>query len=135
MSIVQRGIARSPAVGSEGLARLYETHVPGAVSLASLLICDHHAAEDLAHEAFLRAAGRFTHLRNPDAFGAYLFRTVVNLCRARARSRRREALGVNAKEPQAPDASRAFVQRDLVWTAIARLPFRQRAAVVLRYYE
>jgi geranylgeranyl diphosphate synthase, type I len=45
-------------------------HLPRAVGLAFLLTGDHHQAEDLAQEAFVRLAGRFGHLRDPQAFGA-----------------------------------------------------------------
>lgn len=64
------------------LATLYERHVPRAVALARLLTDDDHLAEDVAHDAFIRVAGRFADLRRPDAFEAYLRKAVVNRCRA-----------------------------------------------------
>ena len=56
------------------------------MGLAALLTGDRHLAEDIGHDAFLRVAGRFGELRDPQAFGAYLRRTVVNMCHARTRT-------------------------------------------------
>src|SRR2546427_12537883 len=71
--------ARLGRAGDRDLAELYRRHVPGAVRLAYLMTGDQVLAEDLAQEAFVRLTGRFAHIRNPDAFPAYLRRTVVNL--------------------------------------------------------
>jgi RNA polymerase sigma-70 factor (sigma-E family) len=125
------------SVERPSLDELYERHVPGAIRLATLLTGDPSVAEDLAHEGFIRSAGRFGHLRTPASFDAYLKRTVVNLCRARFRRQRleREAVRRIAEgEPAAP-APYSPEDREVMWSAILRLPFRQRAAVVLRYYE
>lgn len=121
------------------VAELYERHVGRATALARLLTGDPYLAEDLAHDAFLRAAGRFGTLRDPAAFEAYLRRTLVNLCNARLRRLkvertflRREATAARASgEPR----TSAVEDRDVVWDAIRRLPQRQRAAVILRFYE
>src|SRR2546423_9163703 len=64
---------------------LYRRHAPDAVRLAYLLTGDRALAEDLVQEAFVRMFGRFRDLRNPDAFGAYLRKTVVNLTRSHFR--------------------------------------------------
>jgi RNA polymerase sigma-70 factor (sigma-E family) len=119
------------------LADLYARHVGTAVGLARLLTGDPDLAEDLAHEAFLRVAGRFGHLRRPDAFPAYLRRVVVNLCNARLRRLRLERAWLTRPRERDEAAPPPFdpVERDAVWRAIELLPFRQRAAVVLRYYE
>ncbi len=60
------GMTSMPA---SSLAGLYETHVGRAVALATLLTGDRAIAEDIAHDAFLRVAGRFRDLRDPGAFG------------------------------------------------------------------
>jgi RNA polymerase sigma-70 factor (sigma-E family) len=119
------------------LATLYQQHVGRAISLARLLTGDDHAAEDVAQDAFIRTAGRFAHLRQPDAFAAYLRRTVVNLCRARFRRQRVEREWLSRQRPHEPTASAGVDPADRVtmWHAIEQLPWRQRAAVVLRYYE
>lgn len=118
------------------LAALYEEHVGRAVGLAALLTGDPHLAEDIGHDAFLKVAGRFGDLRDPRAFGAYLRRTVVNMCRARARrqGRERDALDRQVRTG-AVDPDRTAEARDELWPAIRRLPYRQRVALVLRYWE
>jgi RNA polymerase sigma factor (sigma-70 family) len=117
------------------LAALYADHMGAAIGLARLLTGDDAQAEDVAHEAFIRAAGRFDHLRRPDAFGAYLRASVVNECRMRFRRARLErAWGrrhVTSEVVDPPDVE----TRTTLWEAIAELPWRQRAALVLRYYE
>ena len=111
-------------------------HVPDMVRLAYLVTGDAAAAEDLAHEAFVRAAGRFAHLRNRDAFGGYLRRTLLNLCKNRFRRRDTERAYLREQRPSAavhPQDS-TDVQED-VRAALLRLPERQRAAVALRFFE
>ncbi len=119
------------------LAALYEEHVGRATALARLLTGDDALAEDLAHEAFIRTAGRFAHLRQPDAFGAYLRTTLVNLARTRFRRQRLEREWMRRQDRSECEARPAFDPDDraTVWSAIEQLPWRQRAAVVLRYYE
>ena len=117
------------------LSDLYARHVPESVRLAYLLTGDRGVAEDLAQDAFVRVAGRFVHLRNPDAFGQYLQRTVVNLSKNHVRRRSVERAYVDARrgEPEVvddrPEAARMTVRR-----ALLDLPERQRAAIVLRFW-
>ena len=117
------------------VAELYARHMGDAVRLARLLIGDDQA-EDAAHEAFIRAAGRFAHLRRTQAFEAYLRTAVVNECRARVRRLRLERAWVARQERgEAVVAPTDIETRSEVWDALAALPWRQRAALVLRYYE
>jgi RNA polymerase sigma-70 factor (sigma-E family) len=119
------------------LAELYERHAPAAGRLAYLLTGDRGLAEDLVQEAFVRVVGRFRHLRVPDAFWVYLRRTIVNLHTSQLRRRRLERayLDREARDP-VPDVAIPDVgAREELWRAILGLPPRQRAAVVLRFYE
>ena len=52
------------------LAELFIRHGHDAIRLAYLLTGDRLLAEDLVQEAFVRLAGRFADLRDPDAFPA-----------------------------------------------------------------
>ena len=120
------------------LEERYVRHAPEAVRLAYLLTGDAATAEDLAQEAFIKVAGRFHHLRNPEAFAAYLRKTVVNLSMSHHRRKRveREHLVRESARPAAPSIDPPDVEgRDELRTALRTLPERQRAAVVLRYYE
>ena len=124
------------ALSASRLARLYEEHVGRAVGLATLLTGDRAIAEDIAHDAFLRVAGRFHDLRDPAAFGPYLRTTVVNMCRARGRRLERERAAMHTSTgPEAVQADESPEDRDQLWGLIKRLPYRQRAALVLKYWE
>src|SRR5437867_1974373 len=72
------------------LGELYLRHADSAVRLAYLLTGDGALAEDLVQDAFIRLAGRLTHLRDPGAFEAYLRRTIVNLSNSYFRRRKVE---------------------------------------------
>lgn len=119
------------------LQDLYLQHAPAATRLAYFLTGDRELAQDLVQDAFVKVAGRFQHLRVPDAFDAYLRRTIVNLFTSHLRRRRLERLELrrqrSAREREQRDVD--FAERDAMWTALQGLPTRQRAAVVLRYYE
>ena len=124
--------------GTSAMAELYTRHVPSAIRLAFLLSGDRQQAEDLAHEAFVRCVGRFAHMRAHQAFDAYLRRAVVNLHTSGLRRTRTERAWL-AKEGAA-EVRRSASMPDVgakedLWRALATLPARQRAALVLRYYE
>jgi len=128
---------RIEAVNEDTLGALYVRTVGRAEALARALTGDPHLAKDLAHDAFIRTAGRFRHLRSPDAFDSYLRTAVVNLCRShfrRAVVERRVLQRVGARGSE-PVPAPATEERDAMWAAILTLPYRQRAAVVLRFYE
>jgi RNA polymerase sigma-70 factor (sigma-E family) len=121
------------------LGELYVRHAQGAIRLAYLLTGDRALAEDLVQEAFVRLAGRLVHIRDPGAFDAYLHRTVVNLSRSHFRRRKVERAYVQ-RVGAAPDARAgfgpgSFEDREVLWLALQRLSSRQRAAIVLRFYE
>jgi RNA polymerase sigma-70 factor (sigma-E family) len=125
------------AEGQAGrLEELYERHAGEAVRLAYLITSDRELARDLAQDAFVRVAGRFRHLRYPDAFDVYLRRTVVNLCMSHFRRRRveRAYLEREGAEPGRDDELPELGARDELRSALRRLPVRQRTAIVLHYY-
>lgn len=128
----------SDSSAGDRLGALYARHGPEALKLAYLLTGDRELAEDLAQEAFIKVAGRLTALRNADSFRWYLRRTVVNLANSHLRHRRVErayAAGLPSSVAAAGVTGPDMAARHAVRDAIARLPARQRAVVVLRYYE
>lgn len=139
MTAVEHGVevaGRTLSTADERLGELYARHAAAALRLAFLLTGDRSVAEDLVQEAFIRLIGRLRHLRRPDAFDSYLRRTIVNLSRNRMRRLvlEREEASRDAKErfePREPDVA---LEQDLR-RALLGLPERQRAAIVLRFYE
>lgn len=120
------------------LGQLYSAHAPDAQRLAYLLTGDRDLAEDLVQEAFVRVARRWGDLRGPDHFGAYLRRTVVNLARGHFRHekvRRTHLERARAETPIGAVPAPDLGLRDVLWKELQRLPHRQRAALVLRFYE
>jgi DNA-directed RNA polymerase specialized sigma24 family protein len=100
---------------------------PRAFRLASFLTHDTEAGEDIAQDVLSGMSRRWEILERPDA---YLQRAVTNASwnwnrHGRTVARRLPLLGVQ----------RGYEFRfDELADAIARLPFRQRAVIVLRYY-
>lgn len=124
---------RVELAGAENLGDLYERHAAEAVRVAYLLTGDRALAEDLVQDAFVRLVGRFIHLRHAEAFPAYLRQTVVNLGRMHFRRRKTERALLDADPFVATDGlDLAYVAS--VRSALLSLPYRSRAAIVLRYY-
>lgn len=118
------------------LGDLFTRYVPDMVRLAYLMTGDRTLAEDLAHDAFVRVTGRFAHLRSPDSFEAYLRRAVVNLCKNHFRKRDTERAFLQLEiPPSSIDPHAASDEFYRIRTALLALPGRQRAAIVLRYYN
>lgn len=107
---------------------LYRGHLRDTVRLARLLTGSVAAAEDLAHEAFIRVYRRDISIDEPVPF----LRTVtVNVCRDWHRARQREHLRVVRHGPDADRVSPAARELD---ASLARLPYPERAVIVLRYW-
>ncbi len=114
------------------LGELFERHGRALLRLARRLVGED--AEDLVQEAFLRAAERSGMPADPERCEAWLVRVLVNLARDRYRRARvrRQAKVLLARPDRAPDdpAAEALARRD-VTAALACLPPRRRAVVVL----
>jgi RNA polymerase sigma-70 factor (sigma-E family) len=134
--IANVGTAPRAAKGQK-LEELYVRHAPAAIRLAFVLTGSREAAEDLAHDAFVRLAGRFAHVRRAESFGAYLRKTVVNLHLSRLRRLRLERAHIDRLRSGGEHAVTMpdVPERLDVWQALQSLPPRQRAALALRYYE
>ena len=107
----------------------YRDAYPGAVRLAWLLTHDHAAAEDVVQDAFVRLRPRLAAVECPTA---YLRTAVVNGCRDRARSAGRADAGWRRLRVVTEVASTDKPSELL--DAVAHLPYKQRAVVVLRYW-
>jgi RNA polymerase sigma-70 factor (sigma-E family) len=102
---------------------------------AWLLTADRHAAEDLLQEVLVRVYFKWDTIRgHPEPYARRaLVRHAIN--RHRYRQRRPETFTPPGREPAVPDiADRVALQRSVL-AGLRALPRRQRAAVVLRYFE
>jgi RNA polymerase sigma-70 factor (sigma-E family) len=119
--------ATAPLAEKGDFEQFYAQGWSGAVRLASLLTQQTRAAEDLAQEAFARMYPKW---RDIDAPAAYLRTSIVNACRSwQARERTARVKLPMLDVPVAQEL--AF---DALADAVAALPYRQRAVLVLRYH-
>ena len=105
---------------------LYRAELRGQVQRAALLLGSATSANDVVHDAFIAVFQRWDSLADP---GPYLNRCVLNGCRDLLRRQR-----------GAPSESRPCFVGDraddiAVWDGLTHLPFRQRAAIVMRYWQ
>ena len=107
------------------------------VRFAILLTGDDHRAEDLVQEALAKAYLRWSQIRRVDDPEVYVRRLILNGSRSWWRRRtNREVPVERAPDATAPgDLSGDSAERDELWRLVAALPLKQRAVVVLRYYE
>ena len=111
-----------------------------ALKRYAFLLCGEDAtAQDLVQDALVRAIGRHRPFAGQDMVQveAYVRRIIVNLSidQNRSLSRWRRFLPLLATPDQSPDpAARIATTRDM-HSALRELSPRQRACVVLRYYE
>ena len=123
-----------PRETSVGLRGAFEQHALPLLRLCVLLTGRTAPAEDLVQDSFIRLAPRLDDLAE-EAVWPYLRRIAINLWKNRLR---RVALEVRARVHRGfdPIADVAPVEEhEWVWRAVRALPPRQRACVVLRYYE
>lgn len=104
--------------------------------LAYLLTGSEPAAEDLLQTSLMRAYVSWGKVQRTESPEAYVRKILVNgaISEGRRRSRRPEVLG-RVPETAQSDRHEASLDRVALWPMVNALPPRQRAVVVLRYYE
>lgn len=111
-------------------------HQARLVRFGYLLTGEQAAAEDLVQSALLETIRRWDRIVNRDSVEAYVRRVMVNkqksLWRRRAST---EQLRADVPDTAAPDETGQVDDLDRLQRALLQLPARQRAAVVLRFYE
>jgi RNA polymerase sigma-70 factor (sigma-E family) len=105
---------------------VFEREYAPMVRLAFLLLDSNEVAEEVVQDAFARLHERWDRVDNP---GGYLRTSVVNRARDIQRRRQRE----RRLPVAAPEA--ATLGADHLLDALATLPSKRRAALVLRYYD
>lgn len=118
----------------EAIESLFYECYPNLVRTAFSLVGDWDLAEQLTQDAYLRLWRRWRWIADQQAAPAYLQRTVVNLSRETIRRRviERRVLQTRSAQPLtavAPDPAAGVDLR----RALAALPARKRACVILRY--
>jgi RNA polymerase sigma-70 factor (sigma-E family) len=119
-----------------------DAHSPALARFALLVVGDQAGADDALQEALSRAYPRWDRIVRADNPNAYVRRMIVNAHISWwRRARRRETpfagpLDTGASDGAAvAEASEGLADADELWALCLGLPQKQRAAVVLRFYE
>jgi RNA polymerase sigma-70 factor (sigma-E family) len=133
LSPVSRG--NVAATSQSDFVEYVEARQQALVRFAYLLTSDHHSAEDLVQTALAKTYLTWDRLRDRGAIDAYVRRIIVN---ENISTWRRAWKRNERSTDQLPDAGHSdpdAASRDAMWQVVQTLPPKQRAAVVLRYYE
>jgi len=107
----------------------YEAEVVGQVRSAALIVGSVETAQDVVHDAFVAILRSWNDINDP---GPYLQRSVVNGCRDALR--RRRVADRYVRSHSAIDETAQSGGDAPLFDALSKLPFKHRAAVVLRFY-
>jgi RNA polymerase sigma-70 factor (sigma-E family) len=110
---------------------------PALLWFAHVLTCDRDAAEDVVQTALAKTALGWSRVRRKDNPEGYVRRAIVNthLNAMRRRPWREQPREYIPEDAEVRRPERELDDRDAMWQALAELPPRQRAVLVLRYYE
>jgi RNA polymerase sigma-70 factor (sigma-E family) len=108
----------------------------GLIRFGYLLLRDHQLAQDLAQEGLARLHSNWLRIAADGNPEAYVRKVMVNqLLTWRRRRAWSERPVADVRDVAGPDAAAAVGDRAEMWAMIGELPMRQRAVIVLRYYE
>ena len=117
-------------------SELVATRSPALLRTAYLVVDDHQLAHDLLQEALVKTYVAWPRLRDVTKAEAYVRRTMVTTAISWRRRRSFHERPVEAvPELAGADQAEQLASHDDVWAQVRSLPPRQRAALVLRYYE
>lgn len=110
---------------------------PALLRTAYMLTGNGADAEDLLQTALAKTYLAWDRIREREAIDGYVRRVMVNTQTSWWRRRKVDeyATGELPERPAGRDATADLDLHDALWTALSTLPKRQRAMVVLRFYE
>jgi len=114
------------------------TRLPAVLRFAGVLTGDRALAEDMVQEVLLRASARWEHIGTVDRPELYVRKMIVNEYLSWRRKTWRilpAGTGAEVDDRRAPDHAFQHAERDALLAELGKLPRRQRAVLVLRYYE
>jgi len=116
-----------------------DTRLAPLLRYAVMLTGDPHQAQDLVQETMVRVQLNWRRVVRADSPERYVRRMLTNqyVDWKRGSWMRRVLLRGEPDEslPASVDHAQSAVDRDQIWSWLSRLPRRQRATLVLRYYE
>lgn len=112
-----------------------EASLPGLLRYGHALTGNPHDAADLVQSVLEKIGSRWTHVQRKTGDPiAYIRRSMANAHISRWRRTRKESLVADIPETR-PSAPADPFEHEPLWQAVRALPPRQRAVIVLRYYE
>ena len=132
-------VAACLAGRKEAFDVIVERHRRHVYQLCYRFVGNHEDASDLAQDVFVRAYRGLRSFKGQSSLGTWLYRIGVNVCLNKVGSKtpKAESIGDNAAGDFEHPAD-ALVRRERaaeVRAAIARLPKKQRATLILRVYH
>ena len=120
-----------------GFAGFVREHTPALLRTAYLLTGNAQSAEELVQDTLVRLYPKWDRVEGADVPLAYVRRSVANgYINQQRRASRREFAYDDVPERIDPyDAVNQLADRDQIWAGLRHLPQRQRAALVLRFFE
>lgn len=126
---------------SNALARIYEKYKDALLKIASGLLNQNNAAEDIVHEVFVSLAKSYKSLRPEGNLRSFLVVCVANRARnINKAGSRRQVLNILETESIAPDSrqpDRWIIQNEELCNlnnALAELPYNQREVILLHVH-
>jgi RNA polymerase sigma-70 factor (sigma-E family) len=119
------------------------TRLNGLLRYAVVLTGDRDLAQDVVQEVLARTQVRWSKISRADSPDSYVRQMVLNeylSWRRRWAVRNIQAVGerltdLGDRQGLSHDHAQRVVDTDDIWNRLARLPRKQRAVLVLRYYE
>lgn len=107
------------------------------VRFAAAVTGDDHRAEDLTQDVLAKAYRRWDRIGRTDRPDVYVRRMLINASRSwwRHRSNRELPVARTHESGSTADIGAESAERDAMWRLMLTLSRRQRAVLVLRYYE
>jgi RNA polymerase sigma-70 factor (ECF subfamily) len=119
----------------EAFTSLMRRYEPLVLAVAIKVLCDRHAAEDAAQNAFVSAYENLGRLRKPSAFAAWIVKIAHRQAIGLARRTPRASPLDSAEEPACkPSNGRLDTESQQLLAAILKLPKNERQVVTLRYF-
>lgn len=123
--------------GMDGFEAYVAARGPMLLRLAVMLSGNREDANDLVQSALLRVHKHWARISSMGALDAYLRRVVVNEYVSYVRRQRQLFRALHKARPatEVADPTGPLADRAAMWQALGSLPPKQRAVLVLRYYE
>ena len=133
-------LARRASADLDAFSELYRRYVCPVFRFIRSKTGNEKTAEDLTAQVFFKALRSADTFNGTGSYESWIFRIARNCIATWRRTRVRDVVIHELPDPvdPGPSPSSSLIdqeKRGVVWNAVARLPVRQREAVVLRYVQ